>query len=60
MSKYEFIPISEPLDVGTRIHWDECTGCLYFVDLPKSTVYKYELHTGTTTKAKVGKFCFDI
>lgn len=54
MSKYEFVSISEPLDVGTRIHFDECSNNVYFVDLPNCTVYRYDLNTGKTTKAKVG------
>ncbi|XP_057653073.1 regucalcin-like isoform X1 [Diorhabda carinulata] len=54
MSKYEFVSISEPLDVGTRIHFDDCTNNVYFVDLPNSVVYRYDLKNKITTKAKVG------
>ncbi|KAJ8918478.1 hypothetical protein NQ315_008175 [Exocentrus adspersus] len=54
MSKIEILPISQPLDVGTRIHWDEETQSLYYVDVPNSMVYKYDVNTGETTHAKVG------
>ncbi|KAJ8960667.1 hypothetical protein NQ314_006059 [Rhamnusium bicolor] len=54
MSKLEILPISKPLDVGTRIHWDEETQSLYYVDVPNSSVYKYDANTGETTQAKVG------
>ncbi|KAJ8944501.1 hypothetical protein NQ318_011759 [Aromia moschata] len=54
MSKIEILSISKPLDVGTRIHWDEELQCLYYVDVPNSLVYKYDANTGETTEAKVG------
>ncbi|CAG9859541.1 unnamed protein product [Phyllotreta striolata] len=53
---YEFVPISEQLDCGTRIHWDEATQKLYFVDLPNSTVYRYTPADKKLTKAKVGRY----
>ncbi|KAJ8973404.1 hypothetical protein NQ317_006470 [Molorchus minor] len=55
MSKIEILPISKPLNVGTRIHWDEDLQCLYYVDVPNSLVYKYDINTGETTEAKVVK-----
>lgn len=57
MSNYEIIAINEdPLDVGTRIHWDEDTLSVYYVDVPNSTVYRYDTQSGRNFKAKVGKF----
>ncbi|CAG9833814.1 unnamed protein product [Diabrotica balteata] len=52
--KYEFIPISDPLDVGTRIHYDECTNNAFFVDVPNGNAYRYDLASGNVTKTKVG------
>ncbi|KAG5883045.1 hypothetical protein JTB14_010434 [Gonioctena quinquepunctata] len=54
MSKFDITSISDPLDVGTRIHWDEEVQSVYFVDVPNSMVYKYNVTTNKTTKAKVG------
>lgn len=56
MSKIEILPISKPLDIGTRIHWDEETQCVYYVDVTNSAVYKYDVNTGETNQARVGKF----
>ncbi|CAH1118001.1 unnamed protein product [Phaedon cochleariae] len=50
----QITPISPPLDVGTRIHWDIATQSAIFVDIPNSDVYKYDENTGKVTKAKVG------
>lgn len=59
MSDYGIIPINEePLDVGTRIHWDEATRSLYYVDVPNSTVHKHDTRTGRNIKAKVGEFTY--
>ncbi|XP_018331278.1 regucalcin [Agrilus planipennis] len=51
--KIEKLPI-EPLDVGTRPHWDAEKQCLYLVDIPNSTVYKYIPSQEKVVKAKVG------
>ncbi|CAG9859515.1 unnamed protein product [Phyllotreta striolata] len=52
---YEFIPITKcPLEYGTRLFYDDCTQSLYFVDMPKATVYKYSLACKKLTKAKIG------
>nr|CAH7744474.1 unnamed protein product [Callosobruchus chinensis] len=53
MTKWELTPISEPLDVGTRIHWDAETQRAIFVDVPNGTVYSYENNNGEVVKAKV-------
>lgn len=56
MTNFEIVPINEvPLDVGTRIHWDEATQSLYYVDVKKSDVFRYDINTRETVKAKVGK-----
>lgn len=55
-NKIELKIISESLKVGTRPHWDAATKSLYYVDIPASTVYKYEPQSEKTTKAKVGKY----
>ncbi|CAG9859516.1 unnamed protein product [Phyllotreta striolata] len=58
--KYEFIPITTcPLQIGTRLFWDECSAKLYFVDLPKYTVYRYDPalpKAKRLTKAEIGEF----
>lgn len=48
-------PISAPLEVGTRPHWDATTQSLYFVDIPTSKVYKYEPLTKQITSATVSQ-----
>lgn len=59
MSNYDITPINEePLDVGTRIHWDEDTHSLYYVDVPNSTVHRHDVDTKQNLKAKVGKYIF--
>lgn len=56
MSNYDIAPLNEEiLDVGTRIHWDEVTQSLYYVDVPNSTVHRHDFQTGKNTRAKVGK-----
>lgn len=52
-SKVNFKPISEQLDVGTRIHWDDQSHNVYFVDVPNSIIYKYNIDDAKITKAKV-------
>ncbi|XP_967668.2 uncharacterized protein LOC656019 [Tribolium castaneum] len=46
--------IGDNLEVGTRIHWDEQTQNLYYVDVPTSTIYRYRPSTDEITQAQVG------
>ncbi|CAH1966919.1 unnamed protein product [Acanthoscelides obtectus] len=54
MSKWEIKPITQPLDVGTRIHWDKCNQSAIFVDVPNGTVHSFKLSSCKVTTAKVG------
>ncbi|XP_028135466.1 regucalcin-like [Diabrotica virgifera virgifera] len=42
------------LKIGEGPHWDVQKQCLYFVDIPNSTIHKYVPSTKKHTKAKIG------
>ncbi|XP_056634530.1 regucalcin-like isoform X1 [Diorhabda sublineata] len=52
-SKAEFVPICEPLGIGTRISWDNQTKKIYWVDIPNGNVHTYDPKCGKCVKAKV-------
>lgn len=48
--------ISQPGTLSEGPHWDVDQQVLYFVDIPKQTLFCYDPATGNVTKAYISEF----
>jgi len=59
MSKYvvETLPVSK-VWLGDAPHWDAKTGKLYYVDVPKKTIYSFDPGTSKVAKISIGMLVY--